>query len=265
MTSKLFTRKGFTLIELLVVIAIIALLLSVLMPALAKVKEAGKRIVCLNLLKQMSIGNKVYATENNGQYVYYNVRDKPTVVAGSSTHWIWASEPEFLATLGMTEEQVENATWAAAGSSAAGGIQWPKNFRCPNFKFISVANGNLWMHKISYGYSRGYFGSPLSPPGYAYVLKETKVRNPSGKLMFADAQDWFLFPEGADYKQYWDDDHESTFFGVGNVTYRHTEGANIAFYDGHAEYWKKEEMYFYDSSGTNGDNARNAHLWETVK
>ena len=46
-------KKGFTLIELLVVIAIIALLLSILMPALNSVKERGKRVVCLNNLRQL--------------------------------------------------------------------------------------------------------------------------------------------------------------------------------------------------------------------
>ncbi|HUV63411.1 MAG TPA: prepilin-type N-terminal cleavage/methylation domain-containing protein, partial [Sedimentisphaerales bacterium] len=56
--ERTFTRQacgGFTLIELLVVIAIIAILLAILMPALSRVKEQGKRAACLNNVKQMAL------------------------------------------------------------------------------------------------------------------------------------------------------------------------------------------------------------------
>lgn len=61
-------RKGFTLIELLVVVAIIALLISILLPSLARAREITKRAVCASNLRGIGQAVKVYANDN---YDYY--------------------------------------------------------------------------------------------------------------------------------------------------------------------------------------------------
>jgi len=118
-------KRGFTLIELLVVIAIIAILMAILMPALNRVKEQGKRIVCENSLKSLQLVWLMYADDNNDKIVngaggfHYisangNVQDgtNPSIIerawvgAGWGDNW---DNPNALTSRGLTDAEKERA------------------------------------------------------------------------------------------------------------------------------------------------------------
>ena len=82
-------RKAFTLIELLVVIAIIALLMSILMPALSRVKKQARSVACLSKLKQWGYFFAMYAEDNNGRLM------EGFTAQPRANRWVYALGPYY--------------------------------------------------------------------------------------------------------------------------------------------------------------------------
>jgi prepilin-type N-terminal cleavage/methylation domain-containing protein/prepilin-type processing-associated H-X9-DG protein len=131
-------KRGFTLIELLVVIAIIAVLMAILMPALNRVKEQGKRIVCESSLKNLQLCWIMYADDNDGK-----------IVNGAGGFHYNASG----ATVSANDPGIVERSWVGQG--------WGANWDQPNAatvgtltdreKKIAIEEGALWEYTKDYG------------------------------------------------------------------------------------------------------------------
>ena len=116
MTNK---RDGFTLIELLVVIAIIAILASMLLPALQKARQKAMNIKCMGNLRQISLGYQIYIEDNGGNLPPQLMPKGTTVAEGYYGSITWAK---------LIAEAAGETTLATSNYFQKNGI-----FACPAF------------------------------------------------------------------------------------------------------------------------------------
>jgi len=92
---RVHRHNGFTLVELLVVIGIIAVLISILLPALSRARESGNRVACLSNLRQLGQAMIMYTNAGGGLFPKTAPYDS-TVATGQFdwVHWLAGTKPE---------------------------------------------------------------------------------------------------------------------------------------------------------------------------
>ena len=212
-------KVRFTLIELLIVIAIIAILASMLLPALNKAREKVKQTGCINNCKQQGMAAAMYVDANTGYYP--TASDKND----RSTNWKYELAPY----LGI---QVKDTTGASLGDGV---------FRCPSW-LMKEPVAEAW--RGGYGWNQVYMGYS----DYASTPRQKGAgRIPSETILLGDTTDWYsagtwelsyIYPSRYPWSSL-----------APSVGKRHNKGICVTMADGHSEWMTQSELL----NGKNGD------------
>jgi prepilin-type N-terminal cleavage/methylation domain-containing protein/prepilin-type processing-associated H-X9-DG protein len=186
-------KSGFTLIELLVVIAIIALLLSILMPALSKAKDLAMGAACKGNLKNYTFAVAMYLDDNDGNFCsahtcYFKTIDRLPVesgVGGNHLHLRWCNG------------DVDLKSHPEYGGTLFPYLSDARSFICPAFKRLAsqhsedqfyMASGSTIRHyEPWYNYTmNAYVGSTDPGVEKTRVLNISQVRKPATTYSFTE-------------------------------------------------------------------------------
>ena len=216
---------GFTLIELLVVVAIIALLVSILLPALGKAKELARRAVCSSNERQLMTTMHLYLSDSDGIW-----QPRPMTHSGNTITIRYGNPyvPYQYGSLGYLEPYIEKSALYFCPS-----VQWiGKDWVRDNIeKYTSDGGGYILSYPMGlipqiferYGQT-GWV--PNAPPVIATWKGSTAVL---GDELISSGS-----PKGG-------------AFG-GARLYHQSEGYNIAYLDSHVRWWNRDELPDYESN-----------------
>ncbi len=221
---------GFTLIELLVVISIIALLVTILMPALNKAKETAHKVTCLMNIKSLSQAWVIYATANDDQLVSGQVGDDGATVQTQEEDWvhpaITSTNPAYQAGMDNYDIEAEGIKQGALYKY----LETPDVYNCPSDKTWRNITGTINQRQSpfrSYAVSDAMNGGWVN--NYQYT-KMTQIKTPAEKLVFLEEEEnngdnWgsWILSDPSEFK-WWDP-----------ISVWHGRSTNIGFADGHAE------------------------------
>lgn len=219
-------RNGFTLVELLVVIGIIALLISILLPALNRARESAKTVQCLSNLRQIGLAIATYVNQNQGFIPpYYINANGVTNLPQGHIYWFQLLMDSNL--LGTPDEY---------------GQKFDQVFVCPNHDHVgdllpaSLQSMERYMRGywglINYGINTSLFlnqtnwnGGPDIPTG----VKISQVRHPSETVMVCESNNMASQFKTAYYVYPYFD----TSAGIA-WPFHANAGCNVLWVDGHA-------------------------------